>query len=240
MKTFFSSLHIMALVAILGLTVSSCNNNSQSDPQFMVQEFATFVGNIGETAEFQVQRTGNAPVYNLFATGKVDESNVPPRSRVIITYSVTSNELPTSGTINLQYVAPILDLQPKVVNMAADSLKSWNSNGIYLEQIFRTGQYVNYIAKVSVGSTLNDLFRVYVDSASLDTDQPKLFVSYKQPNIALQQGQVPVSINLNSIWPNPNYNGVTISLYNTNDYSKGVFEFLKSNENWTGDFSTQL
>lgn len=248
MKTILLPLRVlglMVLAAVMCIGVSSCNSDDDGPVVYNVQEFATFVGNMGDRSEFSVQRTGNGPVYTLYGKGKVSEQAIKAGSRVLIAYQLTAANdgattpdatvsLPTGGEIDLISVYGVLTLTPKPVDIEADSVKNWNLNQVYLEQISRTGAFINLIARVECNSNeLLKTFDLYVDSKTLDTKEPQLYIRYNRPQTMSSTVFVPMSLNVNTYWNNPNYEGVTLNIANSKDPSRQRFQFLKKNEGFT-------
>lgn len=247
----FRIIGFLLLAVSLSLGFTSCNSDDDGPVVFNVQEFATFVGNDQSGAHFQVQRTGNGPVYDLYAKGSVNESNIKAGSRVLIAYQLQSEYnsagaadvvLPTSGQINVISVNGILTLKPKVVNMEADSLKAWDLKKVYLDQLNRTGVYINFIARVECDPrSLSTTFDLFADSASLTTSEPKLYLRYNQPSMS-NVAYVPGSLDLVNVvkpdgataplWGDGSYNGVVVNVANSKT-TKTSFQFLRSKENYT-------
>lgn len=247
----FRAIAFMALIALLSLGFVSCNSDDDGPVIYNVQEFATFVGNDMGRAKFAVQRTGNGPTYDLYATGSVSDK-IPAGSRILLAYQLQSEYnssgvadvvLPTSGEIAVISVQAILTLTPKVVNMEADSVADWAVTPLYLDQLNRTGAYINMIARAKVNQNqLSKTFDLYADSASMATNEPKLYLRYNEQDLDAQLYNVPASLDLANVvmpngekaplWNNTSYVGVELNVKNSKT-TKNTFQFLRSQENYT-------
>lgn len=222
-----------AVMVIMATTLATSCNSESTDPTYLVQEWATYTGTLGGKPTFDVQRTGNGPVYTLVGDRTLGNSTVPVGARVIISYELPSLDvLPTSGEIALTGCSGILTYTPQVVDM--DTVADWNVHALYIESVTRTGGYINVMSQAYVNtSDLASTFTFYVDKASLDTSSPLLYLRYNRPMGSINAGRVPMSLDVRTFWNQPErFDGVTLNIRNGNVESLSVFDFPRSAENF--------
>lgn len=226
-------LHVFSvMMVIMSFALISCSSET-NDPIYVVQEWATYTGSIAGKPMFEVQRTGNAPVYTLIGDRGLGDSGLQIGARVLLSYEIRSIEaLPTEGEITLTGCARVLTYTPKVVDM--DTVPDWDAHALYIEYAARTGGYINIMSRAYINaSDLASTFTFYVDYASLSTSTPRLYLRYNRPLNSFDMGRVPMSLDVRTLWSQTErFDGVVLNVKNDNLESLSVFDFPRSAENY--------
>lgn len=207
--TKFTSLLLMIFMTI---SISSCNDDNKNGltiPSNAVLDFATFVSSNDNGSVFTLQKDGDSPLITLTSTIAISTTDLKPGTRVLIQYAPAgSQEVYQSGAINLYGIARITNgnVEPKPLS----EIESWQSDGLKINIMTRTGQYVNVWAEAPIQREPKR-FVLVADKTTVDSELVELYLVYQADNDMAAYGQVYASFDLSNVWNKPTCKAVKIN-----------------------------
>ncbi len=206
--------HILPILLMVAL-FSACSDNGPYNDNAELADIVTYKGASQSGAIFTFQRQNDSPEITLTATGKyVDENSFKPGNRVLISYYAANREPYTSGDITLTGIAAINNDTLKTGD--AEKLSGWNTDAIYLNSIWRSGNYINIYFRADQ-SEEKRRFSLMIDEATMEEEFPQLYLVHDmlgQPDNFTRR--VYASFDISSIWNNDRCKGIDIHINDSN------------------------
>lgn len=203
----------MFLSVMAALMTLSCGDDGPYNDKAALYDLVTFEENSADGAVFTFQRRDDSPLITLVAKGtKVSE--IENDTRVIIGYYPASGQSYTSGEITLLSVNKVN--QDTVHVVSSDKLTGWNATPVYLNSVWRSGEYLNMYMRVAY-SEEGRIFRVAVDSATIDDQMPQLYLMHDlldAPDNFTRRAYL--SVDMSGVWSRPHCQGVTLHINDSN------------------------
>ncbi|MCM1163418.1 MAG: hypothetical protein NC339_04135 [Muribaculaceae bacterium] len=212
------------------LMLCSCRPDGV-DGEVLMQftEIATFRGNDNPWggALFTLRRDGDSPEIQL-TTSRALADTYRAGQRVLILYTIPSNQPYTSGAIDLLGVGTVNN--GKVTTL--EEGEQWNADPVYLYSIWRTGQYLNLHVRLPY-STEPRRFWLALDPATATAPMPDLYLVHDIPdgaNVTFDRSYY-ASYDISSVWQTAT-EGIRVHVENSN-LDHGIFTFTKQPSNTT-------
>ncbi len=219
---------LLILSSLFVFLTTSCSDDESYNDHATLYDIVTFEGNTDSGAQFTLLRQDDAPAVSLLARGtKVDTETIEPEKRVFIGYIPASGEPYTSGDITLTGASAINNDVLRISSL--DSIPAWDSDPIYLNSIWRTGNFINIYCRVSY-SDEKRAFILMVDRATRDDAIPQLYLVHNllgEPQSFTRRAYL--SVDISSLWSETSCHGVTVHL-NDSNLPQNTYTFYKSTE----------
>ena len=203
MKTKISSL-FLSLLAIF--TITSCTTTDYPDnqiPSDAVYALATLINSTDEGIILDYQKDETSSVERLIAPGqRVDLSQTPLGSRVLIAFNYIQNSTSVNGTdINLYYIGSIFNADLKF--QTAQEAFNFSSDDVTLESVWLTGDFLNMALSLNYSQTMR--LNLVCDQATADSRTPVIYLMYEADNLAAAYPHTGyASFNISSLWKEAN------------------------------------
>lgn len=210
--------------------MSACRNDSGPYAEtFVNYDIVQLAEQSEETgAKFLLYRPeGNEPVIYTEKRAVIDTNRVKIGNRLLLGY-ISENELYVSGEISATGYSPIFN--SKLKYLATDSIQKLKNNqtGVFLYSIWRAGPFLNLHGKTTYTDE-KALMVMCADSLDLASPNPVLSVDiiyYMDDPKENFQRDFYASFDLSEFWENPESQGLTVTLDNTN-LKINTFSFSK-------------
>jgi len=189
------------LLSILIMILPSCSdtNDGTGIPANAIFDMVTFSSQTPAGAVFTLQREQTSPELTLVAANQqVNTELFPIGCRMIIAYTNDSGDINKSGNITLYGGGMVKN--GKVEVKSAEETDNFHSDLVRLTSVWLTGNYLNF--ELQVDCTIEPTtYTIYADEATLDTDNPTLYLILKadDPGTSYWQ-QTYASFDISSIW----------------------------------------
>lgn len=153
-------LTLLAVAAILGMAMVSCfddddnNGGGTLPPDNTFYSFATYNGTSGSVSSFEVQRPGDATPATITFSMTFTDAQLKAGTRVYIAYTTTSGQQYASGPGTLYSVTKV---DGGVPVPADEANRPGLSTPVKMEDMTRTGDYLNMVFQMSALKTLTHL-----------------------------------------------------------------------------------
>lgn len=206
--------HILPILLTVAL-FSACSDDGPYNDNAELSDIVTYKGASQSGAVFTFQRQGDSPEITLTATGEsVDGNKFMAGSRVLISYYAANGEPYTSGDITLTGIAAINN--DTLRSGDTEKLASWDADAIYLNSIWRSGNYINIYFRADQ-SDEKRRFTLMMDEATKGDEIPQLYLVHDmlgQPDNFTRRAYA--SFDISSIWNKEHCNGVDIHINDSN------------------------
>lgn len=221
MRTLCKILTAFLLCCLLG----GCKDSHDGPTLAVFQNIVTFTGNGAHTANFEYQEINDSPIVRLSVSGQLNEKEVTPGTRLLMTYS-----LPDDVKYGQDCADVILRGLQKIYTGVVAPLPSPTDvahlSPVGILSFYRSGGFINFTALMP--EVEGRRYAIAADAATLPQERVHLyfftFVDDEQPTYnSTQVG----SIDISSIWNRPNVKSVVIHVNNTQNPNISEFTFTK-------------
>ena len=146
------------MAALMAVTLSSCSDEEYST-EMMLSDIIT-VTSVGNDTRFEFQRYDDSPLIKLTA-GNVDLPEKIVNNRVLLRYYPESGEPYVSGAIK---VVGLTLINNDTTRIRPIEKYNWTATPVFLNSIWRTGNYLNLRMKVEYSEKPRQ-FGLVVDSS---------------------------------------------------------------------------
>ncbi len=207
---------------LMAASLYSCSDEDYND-RALLSEIVTVAKNTSEGAEFEFIRYDDSPAIMLIARGINVNDEIIGRRMLLRYYNVEENTSASSREIE---IAALSVINNDTVHVAGIDTIAWNATPIYLNSIWRTGQYINIHLRVVYTETAR-LFNLTVDSATIDNAVPQLYMChdiFDAPDNYMFETYG--SYDISKIWNRPTCSGIDIHI-NDSNLNKDIYSFKK-------------
>lgn len=202
---------LLSLIILTAIAFCSCSDEDYND-RALLSEIVTATRNTPDGSEFQYRRYGDSPLITLTADGiSVKEEYIG--KRMLLRY-YNESEIETSPRkIEIAALSPINNDTARIADI--DTI-SWSATPIYLNSMWRSGEYINIHLRVMFSDSPR-LFNLTADSATIDTDTPQLYMchdTFDAPDNYLFETYA--SYDISNIWNRPTCKGIDIHINDSN------------------------
>lgn len=202
---------LFTLLSIMTVAICSCSDDDYND-RALLSEIVTATRNTPDGIEFQYRRYGDSPLITLTADGfSVKDEFIG--KRMLLRY-YNKSEIETSP--RKIEIAALSAINNDTARIADIDTIAWNATPIYLNSIWRSGQYINVHLKVMYSATAR-LFNLTADSATIDSDIPQLYMchnTFSAPDNYMFETYS--SYDISNIWNRPTCKGIDIHVNDSN------------------------
>lgn len=208
----------------VGLTACLDHDTVDGPVTPQMQVIATFEGNTPEGARFSYTPQGDEPAVGLQAQATLDTVNIHTGERVLLTYLPHKD----TGLISVINVARVNN--GKVQMKDAETLQGWDADPLFVEALWRTGQYLNLRCKL-LWAPEPRRYNLEVDSNAIDNDIPDVYIAHAIPDstnrTTAYMASNYASFDISTLWDNPRVRGIKVHVNNSNLPDKIEFIFIK-------------
>ncbi len=224
-----SILNIAAAGAAALMAVSCINADTVDGPVAMTAyDIVTFDGNT-PGATFSYYAPGVDTPLILRADAALDEDAATPGSRVLLAYTATGEPDASGQPISMSGLGAVTSPQ---LQGCRGVPQGWDDDPVWLTSVWRAGQYVDMRVRLPY-STEPRRFALMVDSTTLNTPQPRLYLYHRLPEGVSADSTFErtyyVSVAVGSVWNRPEVEAIEVNVANTNLPSRRTFIFKKTN-----------
>lgn len=217
------------LLCVLAMCLlSGCRDEPDrpEDGVAIYQNIATYAGDDnGGHSQLQYQEVNDSPIVTLTLQGRLDQEQVKPGTRLLVTYTLPAGTAyGTSTSIEAKSLNVIYNGEVKTDGTALPSLE--DTEGIYVMTLYRSGKYLNLMAQLPATSGKR-VFELVADAATLGDEIPQLYLTTKAENEQGFNRKTVASLNLGPVWDLPTCKGVEVHVKNTNNSYQQTLMFLK-------------
>lgn len=196
---------------MIALVLSSCNiSYPEADDKGYI-DIVTFVSTTSNTATFEMQQRDDSPVITYVARDlSVDTSYCPRGTRLLLAYAPISGEAYKSGYIHVLGMQGVYNAKVKQAAIPKD----WDSNGIFLLEMWRSGNYIN-ISSVITSVDVPKRYDLLVDPTTIDNEFPQLYVVFENAKTNETERAYFASFDIKSLLDKSTCRGVVVNLKDT-------------------------
>ncbi len=208
------------MAALMAVTMSSCSDEEYST-EMMLSDIVT-VTSVGNDTRFEFQRYDDSPLIKLTA-GNVDFPEKIVNNRVLLRYYPESGEPYTSGAVK---VVGLTLINNDTTRIRPIEKYNWTATPVYLNSIWRTGNYLNLRMKVEYSEKPRQ-FGLVVDSLTLKNPQPEVYLVHdKQGQPENYMMETYASFDMTNVWSLPTCQSIKVHVNDTN-LKKDIYIFTK-------------
>lgn len=212
---------VILISSLLVMSLYSCSDEEYND-RALLSEIVTVAENSQSSAEFRFQRYNDSPVIILTAKG-INVNDDLIGKRVLLRYYPISGNATSSGEIE---IAALSTINCDTTRVAAIDTIAWDETPIYLNSIWRSGEYINLHLRV-IYSNQPRLFNITVDSSTIDNPVPQLYLCHNTFSAPDNYNfETYASYDISKIWSRPTCSGIEIHVNDTN-LKKDIYSFTK-------------
>lgn len=203
---------------MLAVVLSSCNNTYPEADDKGYIDIVTFVSTTSNTATFEMQQRDDSPVITYVARDlSVDTSYCPRGTRLLLAYAPISGEAYKSGYIHVLGMQGVYNAKVKQAAIPKD----WDSNGIFLLEMWRSGNYIN-ISSVITSVDVPKRYDLLVDPTTIDNEFPQLYVVFENEKINETERAYFASFDIKSLLDKSTCRGVVVNLKDSNQSNNQI------------------
>lgn len=207
---------------LLASSLLSCSDDNDYNDRAMLSDIVTVASKDSETVTFRFRRYDDSPLITLTARG-IDIKDEMIGKRALLRYYPLNGNAYTSGDIDIFALSSINCDTARIADI--DTI-AWDSTPIYLNSIWRSGEYINLHLKVLYSETPR-IFSLIADSATIDSVVPQLYMSHNTFDAPDNFNfETYASFDISNIWNRPQCQGIDIHLNDTN-LTKDKYSFSK-------------
>ncbi len=217
---------VILLGLMLPLLMSGCREEGiDGTVEMTLYDIVTFNGNIDGRADFTLVKVDDTPEINLTADRSLDVEQDRIPGRMLISYIPAGGKAYESGPVTL--LSASLINSADVLTTWHDEYDGWDSDGVYLYSIWRSGRYINIHVRLTY-TVEPRVFCMAADPSTLLSDYPDIYlVHILESPVDSHDRAYYASFDLSPVWDSDNVKGVRIHIANTN-LDKQIFTFEKS------------
>ena len=208
---------ISALTAVMMLfTFTSCNEDDGTSG-LVWTNLVTYDGIQNGYSKIIYQEINDAAPLTLLVKADMSSQSIMIGDRLFISFTAETTQLTNNTIVTPIEYYPIITVEPEFTNEIPPA--NWEeSNELYIGSFFRSGNFINMASIVPSTSQKIEL-KFFVDNSSVQTGDVVAYFTYE--NAADQPGAVLNtnlfnSIDISSIWSNPNVKSLTVYFHNAN------------------------
>lgn len=211
-------------IALLLLSITGCSDEPGNNVKYY-QNIVTFKDNENGFIVMTYRAIDDSPLVTLRAEGQINTSQVAPGTRLVCSYTLPAGTAyGTDATIKVASLSMAKRATLEEAESAADI--PYTDNGIYVQTLFRTGEYINLTCQQEVNQTRH--FYITLDKSTTNDPEPTVYLTTatekEQP---AANGLYVASFDFTPLWSLPGVKGVKIVVNNTNNKYLKEFTFTK-------------
>lgn len=207
--------------AALAMCTTSCLDDDDApkgDEAFLA--FVTFSNSTAEGSTFTTYAEGDNNFVTLTSNYELDTDDYPLGKRYIISYTNASGIRFQSGAITLYGIYNVLN--GSVESAPIEEITSLQTDVYYPTLIERSGTYINIEASAEM-SEQPQIFNLYVDEATIDSDIPQVYLCFKTDHAAGSMLTMYASLDLSSVWTRSTCKGICLHYYKSGILTSQTF-----------------
>lgn len=202
----------VVMVILAASAVTSCNSKSEFvlDDNWMY-DMVTLVQSNDDGSVVTLQKDGDSRLVTLTFTNRIDTTKAPIGSRIWIAYWPMSGVAYTSGPADLKAWRWVYNA--KIQEGTKDSTHQWMTKQQEVQNMWRTGNWLNVVTYCSYTNEAPKEYRLVVDSTTLDSEYPEAYLLYdddQNPQTA-QTLLFYASFDISSVWNLPHVKGLRVT-----------------------------
>lgn len=211
----------MALV-VVSAALAGCGRDGVDGPVDMdFTEIATYEGNRDGHAVFTFRKVDDSPLVTLTASSAMP-GELEQGTRVLINYTIPGNQPYTSGSISLRGAARIT--QSPVIMDDPEVLRLWGIDPLWLYSMWRSGDYINLLVRLTYTSEPR-VFGLVLDPSTSSMEYPMLYVAHIiSEEVDYHDREYYASFDISAVRSMPGVKGVRIGVNDTN-MGQQIFTF---------------
>ncbi|MCM1020635.1 MAG: hypothetical protein NC343_00705 [Muribaculum sp.] len=206
-------LHLSTLL-LLSLLLAACQDNSgPRNHEFMYSDIVTIASaSKANGTVFTMQRYDDSPLITYTEPNWVAPEEYIEQ-RVHLYYYTESDKPYTSGRITARSVIAINN--GNVTTGNPDS-PLWNADPIWLNSVWRTGNYLNFRIRLSVSPEKRH-FALLVDETTLTDPQPQLYLVHNMNGVQQSYlSETYASFDISSVWERATCRSICVHISDLN------------------------
>lgn len=215
---------LMSIVALC-LGFQSCNSDNDDDPNPGTNIYTRIVSYVEGTANgstFTYRERGDSPLITLYSTQALKAETFKVGTRIIIQYTSESTGQNQDRRITLLAAANVEGQGKAVESATAESTNNWNSDGVAVQALYRSGDFVDVQFTGYLGDQQAKV-AMYVDETTLDSEQPQLHLIFGPYSGFVNTPYIFYgSWNIANIWNRPNVKSVKVNFNGTGAIGSSV------------------
>lgn len=222
MKTLRIIGAIVAVVLATGLT--SCNEDDDTPEGTVITNFATLEALSEDGTSFSViYDTKSSPVYYT-APQRVNSDDVKVGERLLVNFRVPITSSAQEGG-NVQLIAYQPVINGTIEWKTKEELSKMISSTLQMQSMWITGSYLN-MDMIALYQNKPKTFAIYGDESTKNDKKPMLYLIFlTDSEVVSNWRNLYASINVGSVWNNPNYDGFYLSYSDNTTTGAKVVEF---------------
>lgn len=206
------------LVAAIGLT--ACNDDNDHN-QIYFANIVTYQSSSAGYVNFSFQEMNDAQPIIIRAQVQMP-ADVLPGQRVFIQFTTDANGLTDGMVVTLNQCVSIPNVKATVNDPIPDNWQ--NISSIYLQTIFRSGNWINLAALVPNNPQQSVTPKLLVDPATINSEYPEAYMIFE--NLTTEIGAVNnatfiATYDIADVWNLSTCAGIKIHVNNTNSSVNG-------------------
>lgn len=211
-------------IVLLGLSIAGCSDEPGENVKYY-QNIVTFTDNVDGYIVMTYRAFDDSPLVTLRAKGQLNTSQVARGTRLVCNYTLPAGiDYGTDATIDV--VSMSLTMRAPLEEAESADEIPYTDNGIYVQTLFRTGEYINLTCQQEINQTRR--FYITLDKSTVSEPEPTVYLTTatetEQP---AANGLYVASFDFSALWSLPGVEGVKIVVNNTNNKYLKEFTFTK-------------
>lgn len=222
MKLKLTALLISTIALCLGF--QSCNSdNDEPDPSPTIYtNIVSYEEGTSGGSTFTYRERGDSPLITLYSSQALKAETFKVGTRIIIQYTSESTDQNQDRQITLLAAANVEGQGKAVESATAESTNNWNSDGVAVQALYRSGDFVDVQFTGYLGDQQAKA-AMYVDETTLDSEQPQLHLIFGPYSGMVTTPYIFYgSWNIANIWNLPNVKSVKVNFNGTGAIGSSV------------------
>lgn len=222
-----NKIKFLSIIALLCLSAgfTSCLSDDDDGPSAEIyQAILTFVREADGKVYFDYQASESGTPISYWTEGTMSKE-IKAGTRLLVTYNLLGNhQWNENGEIRVRAITLVHEVTPVTAAVELPArLNPINLSGPF----YRTAGWINFQAKLP--AVKDRKFTATVDQSSLSGDIPMIYLNTEIPADEPEgaDGTYTVSVNIEALWSNTAYRGVTFVVNDEKDPTKTEYTFLK-------------
>lgn len=221
----------IVLLPLIAVVMQACKGDDEpasSIPRGAVYDFVTLLESSEEGSVLTMRKNADSPLITYFSD--IDFSRIQTihdGDRLIICYDRVGGEIYTSGNIVIYGYVQLSGTDQKMLTGSYDEYAGWRCPPMKANALWRTGNFINLDADISVFQAHRpETLVIVADQATINDGYPELHIYYKneENNDGDNPYRVYASFDISEIWKKPSCRGVIVNYPDDSGFVSMIFQ----------------